>query len=112
MKVASSFYLSVLMGTVLALTPLSRPIGALRRLVAAILAIDGRDAPTAAPRQPTALSAIQPANSPKSKSEAEKTVLMGDLRKESGLPPKAFEPDPKLESALERLLQGIRQSRG
>jgi hypothetical protein len=29
-----------------------------------------------------------------------------------GLPPKAFEPDPNLEAALERLLQGIRQSRG
>ncbi len=46
-------------------------------------------------------------NSPKSKSEAEKTVLMGDLRKESGIPPKTFEPNPKLESALERLKRAI-----
>jgi hypothetical protein len=48
---------------------------------------------------------------PKSKSEAESPVLMGPLVK-SGIPPKASESDPRLEAALDRLLQGIRQSRG
>lgn len=52
-----------------------------------------------------------PLKGPKSNSEAESSVLMGPLVK-SGIPPKAFEPNPALESALDRLLQGIRQSRG
>jgi hypothetical protein len=51
------------------------------------------------------------AKSPISKSEAESSLLMGAIVK-SGLSPKPFEPDPKLEAALGRLLQGIRQSRG
>jgi hypothetical protein len=38
-------------------------------------------------------------------------VPMGEVRK-SGLPPQASEPNPRLEAALEKLLQGIRQSRG
>jgi hypothetical protein len=32
---------------------------------------------------------------------------MGDLRKENGIPPKASKPNPKLESALERLKRAI-----
>lgn len=44
--------------------------------------------------------------SPKGKSEAESSVLMGEVR-ESGIPPKAFEPDPKLEAALDRLRSGV-----
>jgi hypothetical protein len=48
---------------------------------------------------------------PKSKSEAESPVLMGQIR-ESGIPPKAFEPNANLEAALDRLLRGIRLSRG
>jgi hypothetical protein len=44
---------------------------------------------------------------PKGKSEAESPVLMGQLVKTSGIPPKAFEPDPRLEAALERLRQGV-----
>jgi hypothetical protein len=51
------------------------------------------------------------AKSPIRKSEAESSMLMGEIVK-SGLSPKPFEPDPKLEAALGRLLQGIRQSRG
>jgi hypothetical protein len=52
---------------------------------------------------------------PKSKSVADPQVYLGHLRtgKPIGLPPKAFEPDPKLEAALANLLElGIRQSRG
>lgn len=58
-----------------------------------------------------ALPGGRPTNSPKSKSEAEKTVIMGEIRK-GGMPPAALEPNPGLEAALDRLLQGIRQSRG
>jgi hypothetical protein len=68
--------------------------------------------PTRTPRPSVALPAARRTNSPKSKSEADKTVLMGELRQESGLPPKASEPNPQLEAALDRLLQGIRQRRG
>jgi hypothetical protein len=39
--------------------------------------------------------------SPKGKSEANPSVLMGEIR--SGIPPYASEPDPQLEAALERL---------
>jgi hypothetical protein len=49
---------------------------------------------------------------PKSKSEADKTVNLGHLVKENGIPPQALEPNPRLEAALDRLLQGIRQGRG
>jgi hypothetical protein len=68
--------------------------------------------PSSAPRPSQALNLGRPLNSPKSKSEADRTVIMGDLRKESGTPPKAFEPDPKLEAALARLEEGFRRSRG
>jgi hypothetical protein len=68
--------------------------------------------PTSTSRPSTALSMARPLNSPKSKSEADRTVIMGDLRKERGLPPSASESNPALEAALDRLLQGIRQSRG
>jgi hypothetical protein len=68
--------------------------------------------PTSAPRPSVASSEASPLNGPKSKGEPERSMLMGPLVKKSGLPPKAFEPDPRLEAALDRLLQGIRQSRG
>ncbi len=68
--------------------------------------------PTSTPRPSTALPVASGTKWPKSRSEADKTVIMGHLVKESGLPPKTFEPNPALESALDRLLQGIRQSRG
>jgi hypothetical protein len=60
----------------------------------------------------TAISVALPPKSPKSKSEAESPVLMGEVRQPSGLPPVASKPNPRLEAALDRLLQGIRQSRG
>jgi hypothetical protein len=50
--------------------------------------------------------AIAPLKSPIIKSVAVPHMIMGDLRK-IGLPPKAFEPNPKLESALERLRRGV-----
>lgn len=71
-----------------------------------------RAVPMDAARRPsTTPEKAPPLKSPKSNSEAVKTVIMGDLVK-SGIPPKAFEPNPKLESALDQLLQGIRQGRG
>ena len=54
----------------------------------------------------------RPPKWPKSKSEADRFVNLGHLVKESSLPPQASEPNPRLEAALDRLLQGIRQSRG
>jgi hypothetical protein len=69
-------------------------------------------APTSTPRSSTALPVASGTKWPKSTSEAESSMLMGHLVKESGLPPKASEPNPALEAALDRLLQGIRQSRG
>jgi len=60
----------------------------------------------------TALPVASPLKGPKSKSEAVRTVNLGPLVKECGLPPTALEPNPRLEAALDRLLQGIRQSRG
>jgi hypothetical protein len=51
-------------------------------------------------------------NSPKDKERSGSQVIMGDLRKPVVSPPEPSEPNPKLEAALDRLLQGIRQSRG
>jgi hypothetical protein len=74
-----------------------------------------RDRRAISPSSPQRLS---PAHSeaslkgPKSRSPSERLVNLGPLVKESGLPPTAFEPNPQLEAALDRLLQGIRQSRG
>lgn len=68
--------------------------------------------PSSAPCPSLARPEAQATNSPKSNSEADRTVIMGDLGKESGLPPLALEPNLALEAALDRLLQGIRQSRG
>jgi hypothetical protein len=44
---------------------------------------------------------------PKSRNPSERLVNLGPLVKESGLPPKTFEPNSKLEAALERLRQGV-----
>lgn len=49
---------------------------------------------------------------PKNMSPSERSMNLGQLVKESGIPPIASEPNPRLEAALDRLLQGIRQSRG
>lgn len=64
------------------------------------------------PRSPTASPAASLLKGPKSMNPSERLVNLGPLVKECGLPPKAFDPDPKLEAALDKLLQGIRQSRG
>lgn len=56
------------------------------------------------------LSEAHALKSPKSKSEADKKVIMGEIRKPISLPPKPFEPNPRLEAALDRLFQSIRQS--
>jgi hypothetical protein len=37
---------------------------------------------------------------------------MGEVRKPSGLPPKVFVPDPKLEAALENLKRAIGKAGG
>jgi len=62
-------------------------------------------------RPPTPPAGPRPLKSPKSKSEAESSLIMGEITK-SGFPPAALEPHPGLEAALDRLWQGIRQSRG
>ena len=53
-----------------------------------------------------------PLKGPKATGVSESSVPLGPLVEESGLPPQALEPNPGLEAALDRLLQGIRQSRG
>jgi hypothetical protein len=45
--------------------------------------------------------------SPKGKSEAERFLIMGELRRGIGIPPKAFVPDANLDAALERLKRAI-----
>jgi hypothetical protein len=44
---------------------------------------------------------------PQIQSPSVSVLHLGEKEKESGIPPKAFEPDPKLESALERLKRAI-----
>lgn len=48
----------------------------------------------------------RPLKSPKSKSEADRSLIMGEIRK-CGLPPEALEPHPGLEAALDRLRRGV-----
>jgi hypothetical protein len=68
--------------------------------------------PSAPPRASTVDFRASPLNSPKATGVSESTVPLGEIRKASGLPPQASELNPALEAALDRLLQGIRQSRG
>lgn len=68
--------------------------------------------PTRAQQPAMSLPRTLNTNPPKDKERSGSQVFMGDLRKPIGLPPKAFEPNPKLEAALDRLLQGFRQRRG
>jgi hypothetical protein len=63
-------------------------------------------------RAPAPCFEASPLKGPKGIAVVEKTVPMGPLVNKSGLPPSASEPNPGLEAALDRLLQGIRQSRG
>ena len=64
--------------------------------------------PSPAPGPSQTVSAARPPNSPRVRSEAEPKVLMGEIRKQ----PSAPAPESALESALDRLLQSIRQSQG
>jgi hypothetical protein len=63
-------------------------------------------------QRPSTVNSAASLKGPKSREPSERLVNLGPLVKESGLPPTAFEPNPELEAALDRLLQGIRQSRG
>jgi hypothetical protein len=58
----------------------------------------------------TSAGALSGLNLPKSRNPSERGVIMGKLG--SGIPPHASVPNANLEAALDRLLQGIRQSRG
>jgi hypothetical protein len=74
---------------------------------------DRRPIPTENARRPSQPPPVVPsAKCPKGSEALKMTVPMGHLIKESGLPPSASESNPALEAALDRLLQGIRQSRG
>jgi hypothetical protein len=68
--------------------------------------------PTKAQQPAMSLPRASSTNSPKDNSVAIPQVIMGDLRKPVATPPEVSEANPKLEAALDRLLQGIRQSRG
>jgi hypothetical protein len=90
-------------------------IAANRRAAAARSGHSGerRVIPARTARQaPTAFSVALPLKSPKSKSEAESPVLMGEVRQAIDLPPKAFVPDLKLEAALENLKRAIGKAGG
>jgi hypothetical protein len=54
-------------------------------------------------RGPSLASPGARANSPKGKSEAESSVIMGEIVKGSGIPPHASVLDPNLEAALDQL---------
>jgi hypothetical protein len=83
-----------------------------RRAAAARGRQEGARRPVApdAARGPSVAAVEARLKGPKDKSEAKPSVIMGPLVK-SGIPPRASEPFQPLEAALERLLQGIRQSR-
>jgi len=69
-------------------------------------------APSTPQRASTGNFRASPLKSPKATGVSESTVPMGEISKEGGTPPKTLEPNPRLEAALDRLFQGIRQSRG
>jgi hypothetical protein len=69
-------------------------------------------APFIPPRASMAHFRASPLNSPKATSVEESHVPMGDTTKQNGIPPQTSEPNPRLEAALDQLLQGIRQARG
>ncbi len=69
-------------------------------------------APSSSPRGSTAHFRGSPPKSPKATGVSESPVLMGEIRKKVGTPPQTSESNPQLEAALDRLLQGIRLSRG
>ena len=74
---------------------------------------DRRSIPAGNARRPSQPSPVASrAKCPKGSEALKMTVPMGHQMKKCGLPPVALESNPKLEAALDRLLQGIRQSRG
>jgi hypothetical protein len=64
------------------------------------------------PRASVGSVAAQNSKGPKNRNPSLEVAYLGPIAKEGGIPPKAFEPNTNLEAALDRLLQGIRQSRG
>jgi hypothetical protein len=64
-----------------------------------------------APSTPQRTSSVDfrasPLNSPKATGVSESPVLMGEVRKEIGIPPQASELNPDIEAALERLRRGV-----
>lgn len=64
------------------------------------------------PRASVGSVVAQKAKGPKNRNPLVEVVHMGPVVKTSGISPKAFEQNENLEAALDRLLQGIRQSRG
>jgi hypothetical protein len=68
--------------------------------------------PSHAARPSTALLEARPLKSPKDKSAAESSVLMGEVRAEIGLPPSVSQLDANLEAALERLKRAIGKAGG
>jgi hypothetical protein len=74
---------------------------------------DRRPVPGEISRRPSTASAeARPLNSPKGRSEADKSVLMGDVRQTIGLPPQASQSDANLDAALERLRRAIGKAGG
>jgi hypothetical protein len=62
--------------------------------------------PSVTPSPSVAVSEARHTKGPKA-SEASKAVPLGPLRRESSIPPKAFEPDANLDAALDRLRRAI-----
>jgi hypothetical protein len=62
--------------------------------------------PSVSPRPSVAVSEARHAKRPKT-SKASKTVPLGPLRRESGIPPQTSVPDANLEAALDRLRRAI-----
>jgi hypothetical protein len=72
-----------------------------------------RSIPAETARQPSTVNfETSPLKGPKNRNPPEREVIMGPLVKESGILAQAFEPNPRLESALARLEEGFRHSRG
>jgi hypothetical protein len=90
-------------------------LAANRRAAAAHGSVPGDRLPIPAEnaRQPSTPSPVASvAKCPKGSEALKMTVPMGHVRKESGPPAQAFDPNPKLEAAIARYEEGFRRSRG
>jgi hypothetical protein len=76
------------------------------------LSRDRRAITPSSTQRPSTVNSASSLKGPKSRNPSERLVNLGPLVKECGILPKASESNPALEAALDRLLQGIRQSRG